>query len=168
MTSALRWGLVASTTPRPLYPRERPGTHCTGGWVGPRAGLDRCGKSRPPPGFDPLTVQFVASRYTDWAIPDHGVQLYVLFIIYLCSWHVSHRTGPTYKNVITVDGFSGNWHSCSPCWWCTDTETCSRYAWNVCIIDTVHLVGIKKVSDFKQNLSVCMSGIYFRSIGQCL
>jgi hypothetical protein len=31
-----------------LYPRERPGTHCTGGWVGLRAGLDRCGKSRPP------------------------------------------------------------------------------------------------------------------------
>jgi len=29
------------------YPRERPGTHCTGGWVGPRAGLDWCGKSRP-------------------------------------------------------------------------------------------------------------------------
>ena len=33
------------------------------------AGLDGCGKSRPPPGFDPLTVQSVASRYTDWAIP---------------------------------------------------------------------------------------------------
>jgi hypothetical protein len=30
-----------------FYPRERPGTHCAGGWVGPRAGLDRCGKSRP-------------------------------------------------------------------------------------------------------------------------
>ena len=30
-----------------LYPRERPDTHCAGGWVGPRAGLDRCGKSRP-------------------------------------------------------------------------------------------------------------------------
>ena len=27
-------------------PRERPGTHCTGGWVGTRAGLDRCGKYR--------------------------------------------------------------------------------------------------------------------------
>jgi len=26
---------------------ERPGTHCTGGWVGLRAGLDRCGESRP-------------------------------------------------------------------------------------------------------------------------
>jgi len=35
--------------------------------VGPRTGLDRCGKSRPPPGFDPRTVQPVASRYTDYA-----------------------------------------------------------------------------------------------------
>jgi len=26
--------------PAVLNPRERPGTHCTGGWVGPRAGLD--------------------------------------------------------------------------------------------------------------------------------
>jgi hypothetical protein len=42
---------VVSTTPRPLYPCERPGTHCTGGWVGPRAGLDVCEKSRRPPGF---------------------------------------------------------------------------------------------------------------------
>jgi hypothetical protein len=41
------------------------GTHCIGGWDGPRAGLDRCGKSRPPPGFDPRTVQPVASSYTD-------------------------------------------------------------------------------------------------------
>jgi len=37
------------STPRPLphYPRERPGPHCMGGWVGSRAGLDGCGKSRP-------------------------------------------------------------------------------------------------------------------------
>jgi hypothetical protein len=40
-------GWVVSTTPRPLYPLERPGTHCTGGWVGPRAVLDLCEKSRP-------------------------------------------------------------------------------------------------------------------------
>jgi hypothetical protein len=33
---------VVSITPRPCFtPGERiPGTHCTGGWVGPRAGLD--------------------------------------------------------------------------------------------------------------------------------
>ena len=46
-------------------PRERPGTHCIGGWVGPRAGLDVCGKFRPQPGFDTRTAQPVASHYTD-------------------------------------------------------------------------------------------------------
>ena len=33
--------------------------------MGPRAGLDKCGKSRPPPGFDHRIVP-VASRYTDY------------------------------------------------------------------------------------------------------
>jgi hypothetical protein len=28
--------------PTALPPGMRPGTHCTGGWVGPRAGLDGC------------------------------------------------------------------------------------------------------------------------------
>jgi hypothetical protein len=35
--------------------------------VGLKAGQDRCGKSRPPPGIDPRTVQPVASRYTVYA-----------------------------------------------------------------------------------------------------
>jgi hypothetical protein len=30
-----------------FVPRERPGTHFTGGWVGSRDVLDRCGKTRP-------------------------------------------------------------------------------------------------------------------------
>ena len=33
--------------PAALPPGRRPGTQCIRGWVGPRAGLDRCGKSRP-------------------------------------------------------------------------------------------------------------------------
>ena len=70
-----RWGWVVNATPRPLYPRERPGTHCIGGWVGPRADLDGYGKSRPPPGIDPRNVQPVASRYTDCAMPDRGLCL---------------------------------------------------------------------------------------------
>jgi hypothetical protein len=37
-------------------PPERPGTHCTEGWVGLRAGLGVCEKFRPQPGFDPRTV----------------------------------------------------------------------------------------------------------------
>ena len=32
---------------------------------GPQGCLDECGKSFPPPGFDPRTVQPVMSRYTD-------------------------------------------------------------------------------------------------------
>jgi hypothetical protein len=53
---------VVSTTPQPLYSWERPGTHSTGGWVGPRAGLDVCEKSRPHR-FVPQTVQPIASHY---------------------------------------------------------------------------------------------------------
>jgi len=43
---AARLGVV-NATPRPLYPRQRPGTHCIGGWVDLRAGLDGCGISHP-------------------------------------------------------------------------------------------------------------------------
>jgi hypothetical protein len=59
-------GWVFNVTLRPLYPRERPGTHCIGGWVGLRAGLD--GKSRPHQDSIPGPSSPVASRYTDWAI----------------------------------------------------------------------------------------------------
>jgi hypothetical protein len=46
-----RKGWVVSTRPGRFTPLERPSTHCTQGWVGPRAGLDVCKKSRPPPGI---------------------------------------------------------------------------------------------------------------------
>jgi hypothetical protein len=51
--------------PATLSPGNKPGTHCIGGRVGPRAGLDRFEKFSPPPGFDLRTVKTVASRYTD-------------------------------------------------------------------------------------------------------
>jgi hypothetical protein len=60
--------------PAVLYPRARPGTHYRGGWVGFRTGLDRCRKSRAPPGFDPQTVQTVASPYTDYATRSTDTQ----------------------------------------------------------------------------------------------
>ena len=46
LTSALEGVRGQCHAPAAPYPRERPGTHCAGGWVGLRAGLDRCGKSR--------------------------------------------------------------------------------------------------------------------------
>ena len=44
-------GWVVNATHRLLYLRERPGTRCIGGWVGPRAGVDGCGKLSPPTGI---------------------------------------------------------------------------------------------------------------------
>jgi len=40
MTAALEGGEWSTARLAALYPRERPGTHFTGGWVGPRASLD--------------------------------------------------------------------------------------------------------------------------------
>ena len=80
LISALDGGAV-NTTPRPPLPRERPGTYCTGGWVGLGAGLDRCGKSPPPPpGIDPRIFQPVSSRNTDWAIPTPLKYLYFCYL----------------------------------------------------------------------------------------
>jgi hypothetical protein len=68
-------GWVINATPCLLYPRKIPGTHCTGGWVEHRAGLEECGKSRPQTGFDHPSVNPVASRYTDCVIPGHNFPL---------------------------------------------------------------------------------------------
>jgi hypothetical protein len=46
-----------------LYPWERPGTHCIGGWVGSSASQDWCGKSHP---FSNVrTVTFVTGCYSE-------------------------------------------------------------------------------------------------------
>jgi hypothetical protein len=37
---------VQRHAPAALPPRKKSGTHSTAGWVGPRVGLDECGKSR--------------------------------------------------------------------------------------------------------------------------
>ena len=47
MTTALEGGERSPSLPGRSLLWERPGTHCTGGWVGHRAGLERWGKSRP-------------------------------------------------------------------------------------------------------------------------
>ena len=72
---------MLNATPRPLYPQERPGNHCTGGWVGPRTGLEGSGKSRPAPAFDPRTVQSVASRC--YPGPLH-ICIYMCTCVHVC------------------------------------------------------------------------------------
>jgi hypothetical protein len=63
--------------PAALCPGERtPGTHCTGGWVGLRAGLDTDvrEKSFAPAGDRTPIVQSVVRHYTDWATPAPDLQ----------------------------------------------------------------------------------------------
>jgi hypothetical protein len=57
LTSAIDGVSVQRHVPAALTPGKKPGTHFTGGWVGPRAGVGVCRKSHPSPGFDPRTVQ---------------------------------------------------------------------------------------------------------------
>jgi hypothetical protein len=47
LTSALDEGGWSTSRPGRFTPREWPRTHCTRGWVGPRASLDGCWKFRP-------------------------------------------------------------------------------------------------------------------------
>jgi hypothetical protein len=67
---------VVSITPRPRFtPEERtPGTHCIGGWVGPRAGPDTEARGKilcPCRGSNPdrPVVLPVVRHYTAWANP---------------------------------------------------------------------------------------------------
>ena len=52
MTRTLEGDEWSAARPSRTLPRERPGTHFTGGWVDPRAGLNWW-KISSPPGFDP-------------------------------------------------------------------------------------------------------------------
>ena len=94
----VRWRWVVNATPRSLYPLERPGIHFTGGWVSPRAGLDGCGKSRPPPGFDPRTV------YTERANPVHLKCVYIWHTITFAEYHVVCIPTCFYVNLIWSTG----------------------------------------------------------------
>jgi hypothetical protein len=64
LTSALD-GMGSERHAPAALPRERPGTRCIGGWVGP----ERVRKISPPPGFDPRTVQPLSNGCNDYAIP---------------------------------------------------------------------------------------------------
>jgi hypothetical protein len=50
------WGLVFNATPRQIYYREWPDTHCVGSWVDSRDFLDGSGNITPRYGFDHRTV----------------------------------------------------------------------------------------------------------------
>jgi hypothetical protein len=72
-TSVLDRGEWSASSPgRALDPGKTPGTHCTGGWVGPRAGLDTKVRGKilclcQGSNLDRPVIQPVARHYIDWA-----------------------------------------------------------------------------------------------------
>jgi hypothetical protein len=54
---------------------------------GPQGRSGQARKSRPAPGFDPRTVQPVASRYTDWATRPKTC---IRCDVYQCSSWIRH------------------------------------------------------------------------------
>ena len=58
---------------------ERPDTHCIGGWMVPRAGLDECGDFRPPPPPAGRCIKFFNK-------PING-----LGCMNVILWHSNHR-----------------------------------------------------------------------------
>ena len=57
--------------PAALPPGKKPSIHRVGGWVRPQGRPGLVQEISPPPVFYPPTIQPVANRYTDWAIPAH-------------------------------------------------------------------------------------------------
>jgi len=86
--------------PRPgrFTPQKEPvpivGTSCV--WWAPGPVWTGGGKPRPPHWFDPWTVQPLASRYTDWAIPAHNKKstLHVLILLKSGSLNLLEPSGP--------------------------------------------------------------------------
>jgi hypothetical protein len=86
---------------------------------GPRGQSGQVRNISPPPGFDPQTVQPVASCYTDWAIPAHWAVIIlsksvvaILLTVYTLHWwqHISivtirhgHSTSTTHLSVHTTN-----------------------------------------------------------------
>jgi hypothetical protein len=85
--------------PAALPPGKRPGTHCIGDWVDPRAGLDGCEKCLPHRESIPgPSVQPVASRYTDYAIPAPRWNYKSRFKWKFIGWYVKYIYGNKLQN----------------------------------------------------------------------
>ena len=93
MTSALRCGWVVSTTPRAALPPGK-SRYPLYRWLdGPQGRSGRVRKISPPSlGFDPRTVQPVASRYTDWTIPAHATRKLSYFSLLSVSFCVTFQS----------------------------------------------------------------------------
>jgi hypothetical protein len=119
--------------PAALYPRERTtGTHCTGGWVGPRAGLDieATGKIFSPlPGIEPRPPGRPASSQTLYWLSYPGFE----------STHSNRK-----MTQLDADGTMSEWtlmvaiHSTSALWFYRHSSPHSIIISTMCSLHNFH------------------------------
>jgi hypothetical protein len=91
-------GWVVNATPRPgrFTSGKETRNPLYRGLVGPQYQTGRVRKILPPPGFDPRTVQPVASRYTDYVVPaqlaDCTIDLYIKLLRSNWTLYISDYT----------------------------------------------------------------------------
>jgi hypothetical protein len=89
--------------PAALLPGKRPGIHCIGGWVSPRADLDGCEKSRRHRYSMPGPSSTVASRYTAYAIPAHQIMSFASKYTYIhAQLKIQVRSSTWHNNAMSV------------------------------------------------------------------
>ena len=74
--------------PTALYPRERPDVHFTGGWLGPRAGLDGWPISSQP-GFDPAHSQSLYQL--SYQAHTLYIYIYICVCVCVCVLYINYR-----------------------------------------------------------------------------
>jgi hypothetical protein len=128
---------VVSTMSQLLYPWERPSTHCTGGWVGPRAGLDMCEKSRPN-GIQSLDRPARNQSLYRLSYPAHVLlhSSYIFLHYYVPILTPQHTY--TYCDLLHKRNFS-----ISSRIWQDNTKTCGSY------VDSTHNVQNGALVDVK-------------------
>jgi hypothetical protein len=116
-------GWVVNATLRPLYPQKIPGTHCVEDWVGPRAGLDGCGKSRPPspPGirFQDRSARCESLYRLSYSGPRYNIKRKKFYLFRTCylktliqahkeNWRITGRfsAGALYQQQMELCGWN--------------------------------------------------------------
>ena len=120
---------MVTATPWPLYPRGKTRYPLYRGLRGTRGRRGRVRKILPPPGFDPRTVQSVASRYTDCAIPAHAKEIADMFYVcpVLCPQESSEREVKVSTDLYTGSMLKSVAFHCSPANRCQQVNEYSKW-----------------------------------------
>jgi len=112
----------SGSAPRPgrLYPRERPSTYCTGGWVAPRAGLDERRISSPT-GIRSrfwIIIIIISSFYSDaWPHKKSEADQWILYDTFQEKWRLAIIPSASWRLTIKHSVFTSSYPPLSQTVW---------------------------------------------------